>query len=166
MHLIGKILKTKGIKGEILIRISPHILNTQSLHKSGAFLLKSRRSEENKQVQYSKEYKGDLLVKFENVDSIDKAYRLIGNSVFLNEIDVKSADQLPLTGYTVLDIDNQDVYGTVAGEVKMHLNKLIEIEVSDGSIQYIPRCSEFIKTIDVKNQKVFVKLPNGLLDLN
>lgn len=108
-------------------------------------------------------------VKFEEVDTDEKARKLLGKELFLpaNLLKESEKDEFyihELTDYLVID----KVYGVVGKIIQiidMELNPLMEISNEKGDI-LIPLQKEMITKIDKHKMELHVETPEGLIEIN
>ncbi|MCP4213811.1 MAG: hypothetical protein GY765_04095, partial [bacterium] len=79
---LGKISKTRGIKGEVL-HTSPGE-GVYALGKGETLLLKSEKYEKQFIVEYSKNIRGGAVLKLQGVDSISSAFKLVGYAIHID----------------------------------------------------------------------------------
>jgi 16S rRNA processing protein RimM len=120
-------------------------------------------------IERSSLHKSDLLsVKFEDVDTEEDAEDLMKCDLYLplNLLPELSEDQFyfhEIIGFKVED----ELYGTVGtltGVNDTTTQALFEIE-KDGKQVLIPMNDHFLVKVDKKNKTIFVKTPEGLIDL-
>lgn len=170
---VGKLLKTHGLKGELnmLLDIDPGYLeegNPAVLDIDGIyvpFYADSLRT------------KGSFsyLVKFDGIDSETEARKLVNKSVFalrdrLKEFMLENYDEEyalydDLIGWTIEDAD-AGVIGKVVEIDTNTENELFIVETPEGKTVYIPLTEDFIEKMDEEGKRVYMRLPDGLLDLN
>lgn len=170
---VGKLLKTHGLKGELnmLLDIDPGYLeegNPAVLDIDGIyvpFYADSLRT------------KGSFsyLVKFDGIDSETEARKLVNKSVFalrdrLKEFMLENYDEEyalydDLIGWTIEDAD-AGVIGKVVEIDTNTENELFIVETPEGKTVYIPLTEDFIEKMDEEEKRVYMRLPDGLLDLN
>lgn len=111
-----------------------------------------------------------LLVRFEDLTTREAAEELAGQIIYLRETDLTqvlseqpAADYLFLIGYIIQDAE--------AGEVG-HVKNVVEypqqwmaIVTRNGREILIPLHDDLIEEIDTDNQVLFMRLPEGLLEL-
>jgi 16S rRNA processing protein RimM len=120
-------------------------------------------------IERSSLQKSNLLrVKFEEVDSEEDAEDLMKCDLYLplNLLPELDEDQFyfhEVIGFTVED----EIYGTVGtltGVNDTTTQALFEIE-KDGKQILIPMNDQFLVKVDKKNKTIYVKTPEGLIDL-
>lgn len=162
MILIGKIVKTRGIKGEVVLAPSPYI--DQFIPKKGDNLfLKSNKYQRDSIVDYYKEISGACVLKFQHTSSINDALKLVGYSVF-NPSETKEPEE-NFISFTVKDVDGLP-WGIVKSFQSVGISQLLEVEDPDGDIIYVPFSDEIIKSIDIEKRLVLIDPPRGLKELN
>ena len=164
VYKIGIIGKAHGIKGELSIQIDDDIFDRVDaeylvLKLDGIFV-----------PFFMEEYrfKSDsvVLVKFEGVDTQERARELTGVEVFfpreLAEQDEEAElSYAALVGYTLIDNNSGKPVGTIAYVDEQTINIMFELE--DGRL--IPASEELIVDVDQKARTITLDIPEGILDL-
>jgi ribosomal 30S subunit maturation factor RimM len=159
--LLGKILKLKGNKGEVVVEASPESAKYFPL-TAGAYILESKKYHKQLNLRFCKDSGAHFLVGFESVNSMSDAYRLIGYSLYSeNEPEVVSEEESCI-GYEVVEIDGGVFWGKVSDVITGNMTELLELE--DGTL--IPVCDDIVKDVDWENRKVYIDPPAGLRYLN
>ena len=164
VYKIGIIGKAHGVKGELSIQIDDDIFDRVDaeylvLKLDGIFV-----------PFFMEEYrfKSDsvALVKFEGVDTQERARELTGVEVYfpreLAEQDEEAElSYAALVGYTLIDNNSGNPVGTIAYVDEQTINIMFELE--DGRL--IPASEELIVDVDQKNRTITLDIPEGILDL-
>ena len=166
--LLGKILKPYGYRG--FVRVAFFISGLEKVLSEGKFIFVEWIG---KPVPYSIEeilWDDDKTarLKFQDIDNLDDASKLIGRSVILSEKSVpkkllKSLEPEELVGYKVVDLQNK-LIGFVTGLDESGRQSILEVSL-DGKEFLIPFHEDLVKEIDNKRKEIVVDLPEGLLDL-
>lgn len=152
--LIGKYVKTHGIKGEI--RIKSNINYKEKVFKIGNTLIIDNQEFIINTYRVHQEYD---MVTFKGITNINDIINLKGSLVYINK------DLINLVEDEYLDIDliNLDVYmkSNLVGKVKdiRYITKDKKLLVVNSSL--VP--FELIKKIDLKNKKIIIEEVSGLL---
>jgi len=159
----GKILKTRGNKGEVLYL--PSFWKDSSNYWQGKkILLKSTKHQRTETIEYIKKTKSGFILKFFNINTIREAFRLIGYSLYGTGIEDKGSDVENIIDFKVKDIN--DIYwGTVFDIKKFGLNVILEIKNKD-EIVYVPFNDKIVIEISEKEKLIILDPPEGLLNLN
>lgn len=164
---LGKIVSKFSFKGEVLIK-----LDTDEPEEYTG--MESVFVEYNENlvpffIERSGLHRSTLLrVKFEDIDTEEDAEDIMKCAVYLplNQLPELDGDKFyfhEIIGFTVEDIH----YGTVGKITAINdstSQSLFEID-KDGKQVLIPLNDEFIEKLDKKNKIIFVKTPEGLIDL-
>ena len=161
VYKIGRIGKPHGIGGEVTLRFSDDVFDRVDadylvLMVDGIFL-----------PFFIEEYRFRseevALVKFEDIDTMDRAAELTGCDVFfprhLADIDNDVLTWSQIVGYDIVDVASGKVIGRIESVDESTINVLLEL--ADGTL--IPAVDEFIDDIDHEALKLFMSLPDGLL---
>lgn len=164
---LGHIAKLRGFKGEVSVFLdvdNPHeYKDLESVFveidgKLVPFFLEQIR------VQNS----GFAVVKFELIDSEKKAEKLRKCRLFLPldllpETEGTEFYHFEIKGFKVIDEEHGDI-GIVTGILDISSNPLIQIDANGTEIM-IPKQDNFIQKIDRENEVVYIKAPDGLIDM-
>lgn len=176
MIFIGKILRVRGNKGEVVITspaVGVHALAERETGKE-IVILKSEKHEKKFTLEFLKEINGNPILKLKGIDSINEALKIVGYSVYLesgaegSESDIPGEDEQfpPLVGYSIIDV-NGDLWGDVIYFETGSSNKLLEIQGADETeVYYVPFTETIIKKIDKKKRLIIIDPPDGLKSLN
>lgn len=164
VYKIGKLGKAHGVKGEIQLQFDDDVFD----RVEAEYLI--LRLDGIMVPFFMEEYrfKSDevALVKFEGIDTQERARQLTGTEVFFPRelADGDESDELSyaqLVGFTLVnDADSKEV-GTIAFIDEQTMNIMFEME--DGTL--IPASEELITDIDTENKKITVDIPQGIPDL-
>jgi len=162
---LGYILKTHGLKGELVIVIDAD--NPQEYQKMESVFVDLNKKLvpffiERIQLNGSK-----AIIKFEEVDSIDKAKTFKGSKIFL------PLDVLPdlkngyyfheLIGFSVID-SNEGTLGLISGVFDSGSQDLIAMQYQEKEV-LIPLTDEVVTKVDKEAKTIYTTLPDGLLDI-
>ena len=161
---IGRLGKAHGVKGEVSFHFDDDIFDRVDaeyliLDIDGILV-----------PFYLEEYRfrSDTvaLVKFEDVDTQQRASELTGYDVFLPRALAESeSEEVSLTflvGFTIVDAADGRKVGIVSAVDDTTANLLFCLE--DGTL--IPANDDLITHIDTKNRTITMNIPQGLLDIN
>ena len=105
------------------------------------------------------------LIKFEDVDTQQRARELTNCDVYFPHALVPDDDELPtmafLVGFNVVDAATGTTVGRIAAIDDQTANTLFELE--DGTL--IPAAADLVADIDQKQRSITLNLPEGLLSL-
>lgn len=158
----GEVLKVRGNKGEVLVKPSPDF-EELPIESGEEVTVKSQKYLLKLSVEYCREIEGSLFLKFQGVDTISDAYRLVGYAIY-REGEPGREETHSLLDFSVVDI-NGHRWGNVTQFSTDSLNPLLEIE-SDGETILVPFTDAIIIDIDKKRRIITIDPPDGLMDLN
>ena len=164
---IGKIVAAFGVKGEIIL--------THSLGKKSSFTgVKALFVEEVKgsYIPYFVETAKakdlvETIVKLEGVNTKESAARLNTKPVWLLDADFrKQAGKdapISLLGYELITDEDENL-GPILEVIEQPHQVLLQV-LLDGKEALIPIHEDSLEKVDTKNRKVYVNLPDGLLEI-
>lgn len=168
MNFLGKILKVRGNKGEVICT-SPET-GVLALEIGETVLLKSEKHQKPCKIERLREIKGAPVLKFEGVDTINDALTLVGYAVYTQENghpNSMDTETVELENYTVIDT-NGDLWGKVIYLETTGLNELLEVQAQDGTgeLYYVPLTDSIVKEINRDTGTIIIDPPDGLKDVN
>ena len=164
---LGRIVSKFSFKGEVLIKLDTD--EPESYLEMESVFVEYDNNLVPFFIERSSLQKSNLLrVKFEEVDSEEDAEDLMKCDLHLplNLLPELNEDQFyfhEVIGFTVEDL-NYGVVGILTGVNDTTSQALFEVE-KDGKQILIPMNDEFLQKVDKKNQTIYVKTPEGLIDL-
>ena len=163
---IGKLVAVFGLQGEMVLQ---HRLGKKTGFKGlKAIFLEEKKGEMLPWFIQDIRPKGaeDVYVKLEGIDTKEAARKLVQKEVWLPEAEIQQfADKsapISLVGYHLWEAD-QDL-GEILEVIEQPHQVLCRIDL-EGKEALIPIHEETLRKVDKKNRKVFVELPDGLLDV-
>ena len=161
VYKIGRIGKPHGIGGEVTLRFTDDVFDRVDadylvLMVDGIlvpFFIEEYRFRSDEVA----------LVKFEDIDTMDRAAELTGCDVVfprhLADIDNDVLTWSQIVGYDIVDVEPGKVIGRIEAVDESTINVLLEL--ADGTL--IPAADEFIADIDHEARLLVMRLPDGLL---
>ena len=163
---IGKLVATYGLKGEVILK---HNLGKKtSLKNLEAFFIEENTDAFLPYFIKSTRIKNDkeIYVLLEGIDKKEAAHKLVQSEIWLLEKDFKnfagSAAPISLLGFTMVN-ENEEL-GEILEVIEQPHQLLCKI-LLNGNEALIPVHQDSLEKIDKKNRKVFLALPDGLLDI-
>lgn len=163
VYRIGRLGKAHGIRGEVSFLFDDDVFDRVDadylvLDIDGIlvpFFIEEYRFKSD----------ANALMKFEGIDSLERAKELTGCAVYFpRELTDEDDDHLSwaeIRGYKLADAETGTVIGTIVSVDDTTINTLFELE--DGRL--IPASEDLIEAIDTKEQQIAIKLPEGILEL-
>lgn len=166
-YKIGRLGKTHGVKGELSFHFTDDVFNrvdadyvfveTDGLLVPFFFEEYRFRNEET------------AIVKFEGIDSADRATEFIGCDVYfpreLANSDDNELSWAEIVGFNIIDANSGNIIGEVKRVDLSTINTLFELQTPTGDSLLIPANDDFITDIDRQERRITMTLPDGLLDL-
>jgi 16S rRNA processing protein RimM len=165
--VIAEILRPRGNRGEVLARSQTDVPGRiEQLHKAQVRLADG--TDVDVEVAEAWQHKGDWVLKFAGVDSIDAAERFrasdlwvpLANRGALSEGDFFQSD---LIGCSVIDRAAERQVGVVKGWQQYGGPPLMEVTADDREL-LIPFVAALC-VVDLTARTIRMDLPEGLLDL-
>ena len=165
----GKVTSTRGLNGEVNVESWCNTL--EDFRKFKFFFMNDQFDTLLKfKVEKSKAHKNHIILKLEDINSKEKASKIIGKILYVarENIALKKNEYL-LTDLIGLKVINEKCettcYGIVTDVITRNTKTLIyEITNKEGKKHLIPAIEDFIKEIDIKGKKIKINPIPGLLD--
>ncbi len=158
--LIGKIVQTHGIKGELRIRSNFEMKDRVFKKGFNLYIGEGHVKEVINTYRVHKDFDMVTLVGYDNINQVLNYLKM---NVYVNkkDIDLKEDEYIleELIGFDV--IEDGEILGKVSDIVYNGSNILLYIEADKNF--YIPNNSHFIKKVNVKEKKVEVENAKGLI---
>lgn len=160
--LIGKIVNVHGIKGEV--KVYPYTDDMENLTNLKSIYFDKEMTKKSK-VKLCRIQKNMLIVKLEGINSVEQAESLRDTDIYIPKKEIEDEDTFyieDLIGMDVLDL-NENVIGVVTYVFNTGANDVYEVETTDKQKIYLPAIKQVIKKVDVKNNKMYVEIMEGLI---
>ncbi|MBK7936547.1 MAG: hypothetical protein IPJ82_05435 [Lewinellaceae bacterium] len=169
---IGYTKKTHGLKGELKLIVEDRYLED--------FLKNERIFVDVKGTKVpffitNVRGKGEMILKLEDVDSLDVAYGLQSREIFLREKDLvpdhereleieeETLEYEHLTGFLLRDKNLGEIV-TIEEVLEMPQQEMALLKYKGREV-LVPLNERFVVTVDDKTKTVHTDLPEGLLDM-
>lgn len=163
---IGKLAATFGTDGQMVLQ---HTLGKKtSLKGMEAFFIEETNDSFLPYFITSAKIKNDrdIIIAVEGIDTKEAARFLLKKEVWLAEHDFKkfAASSAPISFLGFMIIENQKELGEILEVIEQPHQVLCRI-IIEGKEALIPVHENSLEKIDIKNRKLYVNLPEGLLDV-
>ncbi len=163
---IGKLVATFGFKGDLILKHSlgkktslkglQHFFIEETINNFLPYFIQSSTIKNEEEV----------YIKVEGFDTKETAKKIVAKEVWLTEDDFNkyAAKSAPISmlGFSLISGDND--LGKIL-EVIEQPHQILCTILLNGKEALIPIHEASLEKIDKKNRKVFVSLPDGLLDI-
>lgn len=164
---IGKVTTTHGIKG--CLKVQPWfndvdiIKNLNYIYTDSSGIIKNKI--EN--IYYAKNH---IIVKFETINSMEEAKRMNGKIIYAKreELNIKEGEILiqDLIGMEIYDYkEREKLYGRIKKVLETGANNVYVIENEEKKEKLIPAIDEVIKEKNYENEKIYIKVLEGMFDV-
>lgn len=164
VYKIGKLGKAHGVKGEVSMQVDDDIFDRMDAEY--LVLLIDGIMVPFFMEEYRFKTDETALIKFEGIDTQERARELTGTEVFFPRemADSDDNDELSyaqLVGYTVVNGNSGKAVGQIDFVDEQTMN--IMFELTDGTL--VPASEELILGIDTEKKEITLDIPEGILDL-
>lgn len=163
---VGKIINTHGLRGEV--KIVTWTDYPEVFEEIGFVIVKKRGEEERLTIKGVKYQKNNIIVKFAELDAIEEAEKY-KNAVLL--ADRNALGELPEGVYYIADLidctvfeENGNEIGVLTDVFSTGSNDVYDIKREGKKNLLVPIIDGVLKTVDIENKKITIKIPEGLED--
>lgn len=164
---IGKFVASFGLKGELVLL---HSLGKKTSLKGLETIFVEDRKDNFMPYFISAtsiKNEAEVYIKLEGIDSKETARKLTPKEVWLTEEDFKNfaaaSSPIALLGFHLINDEDEDLGEII--EVIEQPHQILCAILLHGKEALIPIHQESLDKIDQQNRKVYVTLPDGLLDI-
>lgn len=159
IFFVLKALKSYGEKGDILAKLLIEDINL--LKRKGKLYFSYKGEERSLELKEIRRCGGKTyIVRFENIDSKEKAESLKGIKFYLKKEDLFEEDK---DEYIEKDIIGFDIYDEKLGGIgkledieKSRFLKRLHIRSKEGSLFLVPWVEKYVKKIDKENRRIII----------
>ncbi len=161
---LARILKPFGKKGEVVV--IPETPYFETLKRYKYFYIHYKGEKRKLYVENVKMGGRRFIFKFKGIESIEKARAIQGYYLFVErEKLIEPEDK----GYYIFDLEGLPVFDEKGKEIGV-LERVLKgknydyflVNTKNGKEIFLPGVKEYIKEIDLRNEKIVAKLPEGL----
>ena len=165
---LGYVTKTFGYKGEVVIYLDVDNPFYYNKLESVFILLEGKLIPFFLEKIQVKPNSAEAIVRFQNVDTPEKAQHLASAELYLPiellpPLKGKAFYFHEITGYLVID-EVKGLLGPVVSVLELPGNPVFQIQAGEKEV-LVPASDKFIKKLDRQDKKIYIKAPEGLIDL-
>lgn len=167
-YYLGYVTKTFGFKGEVMLFLDADDPLYYSKLESVFVQIEGKLIPFFIQQINIKPNKAEAVVRFQDIDTPEKAQRLIGCELFLplELLPPLEGDEFyfhEIAGYQAID-KHKGPLGIITQVLEFPGNPVFQIQAGTREV-LIPAHDQFIEKLDRKNKKIYLNAPEGLIDL-
>jgi 16S rRNA processing protein RimM len=165
--LVGIVRKPHGLAGEVSVQV---LTDFPERFAPGTRLVWARESEERVlDLAAARPHGERLLLTFEGIASVEAARELAGGELSVAQGEVFPAPpgyfySHEIEGFACVDPQGAPL-GSARALAQTPAGPLLTIQTAAGREALVPFVEEMVREIDLKNRRVVLDLPEGLLDL-
>jgi 16S rRNA processing protein RimM len=155
----GYFSRTVGLKGELVLKEDGGVVH----ENVDVIFIETPTGREPYFVSAVRFRKDGVFFLLEDVDTIEKAKKLTGKSVYAEAKFVDEKRQHPLTGFKLIDRNAGEV-GTITEVNDAGVQTLLHVQAGDKDV-ILPLVDDFIEKTDKKNKVLYFNAPEGLIEM-
>lgn len=167
MFIIGKIVNTHGVKGEVRIKQITDFI--ERFDVGATVYLKNKTNDYIPlTVVTSRRHKNLLLVRFEQYTTLNEVESIKDFSLYIKEDQLTELNKgefyyHEIIGCTVHSTEGE-LIGTVDSILAPGANDVWVVKTDEGKEHLIPYIADVVKQVDVPNKRITIEIMEGLLD--
>ncbi|MCH5184979.1 MAG: 16S rRNA processing protein RimM [Oscillospiraceae bacterium] len=163
----GKIVNTHGLRGEL--KIIPWTDSPEVFEDIKRVYVIRKSGEECLDIKNIKYHKNNIIVKFEQINSIEQAEKykntiVLADREAFGELEEGVYFIADLIGCSVITDDGRDL-GKISDVINTGSNDIYEVDKGGGKKLLLPVIDDVVKNIDIDKKIITVHLLDGLEDL-
>ena len=166
MYLVGKVIKPRGLKGELKVRIITSFPG--HFEKLDSLFVKQKDIWQAYSVIQAKLSNGFVYLKFKNINSVEQAEQLRNAELGIEQQQLEKLEQDEYYVHDLIGLKVFDEQGLLVGtltEVETYPgNDVYVVQTEDGREYLIPGIKKVNKHVDMKNNSLTIHVMEGLLD--
>lgn len=163
----GKITKAHGLAGEVKLLPFSRQPDALSTIKDIFIEITPGGDPEKFKVTRCRLSRGSAIIKFEGIDSVDDAEKLKGRKAYIEESELPELEEDEYYWFELVGLDVYTDSGRYLGKVEnlidRALQSLLVVKNDDNEI-LIPFSDPIVKEIKLKESRIIISPPGGLLD--
>ncbi|MCF0063579.1 ribosome maturation factor RimM [Dyadobacter chenwenxiniae] len=166
-YLLGYIVRTHGTAGNVVIFLD--VDYPEEYEDLDAIYVEIKGELVPYFIEnFNLQKQANAIVKFEDINTIEKAQALVGSSLYLSldELEELSNEEFyyhEIKGFTVVD-QTVGTLGTVREVYSLNGQDLIAMDYQSVEV-LIPTAADIVLKADKENKQLIVNLPEGLLEV-
>ncbi len=165
MFLIGTIVGTFGIKGDV--KINPSITPPDMLLDFDSIFVEHYEKKQEFFVSMSKRHKNIYVFSLEGVDDMNIAEDLVGSSVYVPNLEIKDLKENEYFYHDLVGLTVYDEAGNLIGIVDHILkagNDVLVIKDELGKESMVPFVDELVPEVNLIEKTITIKNIEGLIE--
>ena len=163
---IGRIVGTRGLYGELKVvsfcDTPEFFCSIKNLYFYNEF------KSEKLDILNKRIFKNLVLLKLNEVDSIEKGQKLIGREIYMNKYEIKIPKDRyfvsDILGMEVIDANNNVRYGKIFNVIQNGFHDVYCIKDDKSKEYYLPAVKEMITSINLENNTMLVSPIKGIFN--
>ncbi len=166
MKTIGKIVNTKGLKGEVKI-LSSSDFKDQRFKKDNQLFIKVGDKYDALTISKWYVHKNFDIVKFKEINYVDEAQKIVNKELYGEELEDIVLDENEFFFEDLIDnevYNEEEKIGKVVEVFDQTSRTYLKIQKENKKKILYPFVDEFIKEVDEENKIIYISPIEGLLD--
>lgn len=161
---IGKVVNTHALKG--LLKANVYTENLLDIQKYPyIYLSKNGKDFKKHEIIEVKESKNQVILKLKDVENIDEAESLKNYNIYIKNTELEKYNPLDQNEWYIKDLIGLEIYDEKNNHIGI-LKEVLELNTDVYIIKtldkeiLIPAIKQYVKKVDIENNKMIVNLGN------
>ncbi|MDO4593907.1 MAG: ribosome maturation factor RimM [Tissierellia bacterium] len=156
MILVGKVLNTHGIKGDLKIKSFSD--NKDRFKKGNEIYFEGIK--DPYEIINSSKIKDNIIISLSNLNDINDALHFKTKNIYIKEQDLMKLSDDEYFVFDLYDLavyENEKKIGIIDDVLTNYPNDVYVVKTTDNKQLYIPAIKEYVLNIDIDNKRIDVK---------
>lgn len=166
MYLVGKVLKPRGLKGEVKVEVVTSF--PEHFRELKTIIVEKNGQQQEHTINLVKQANRSIVLKLKDVNSIEQAEQLRNAELFIKQDQLTELEQDEYYIHDLIGLDVYDEQDNRIGELidveSYTSNDVYKVKGADGKEYLIPATLEIIKKVSVSDKRMVIHVLEGLLD--
>ena len=165
-YLVGTIVATHGIKGELKVKIETSFLE-ERFKKGNKLYLKNNQSYQEIIISSYRMHKQMALITINHLENINDVLEYVGKDIYVDSLSRENLQEndfyySEIIGLMVFD-EEHNLLGKVSDIMEVPQGEILVITKQDGKEALVPFVGEYVKKIDLTKGLIEISPIEGLL---
>ncbi|HRT68901.1 MAG TPA: ribosome maturation factor RimM [Bacilli bacterium] len=165
-YLVGTIVATHGIKGELKVKIETSFPEKR-FEKGNKLYLKNNQSYQEIIISSYRMHKQMALITINHLENINDVLEYVGKDIYVDSLSRENLQEndfyySEIIGLTVFD-EEHNLLGKVSDIMEVPQGEILVITKQDGKEALVPFVGEYVKKIDLEKGLIEISPIEGLL---
>lgn len=162
--VVGKIVTTHGIKGEVKIKVETDDLSRFEKGNKLYLGIDEKNIKQEIIIDNVRYQKNMILLSFNNIQNINDVLEYVGLNLYVDIDEVRVDGEIYYDDLIDCDCFVEDEkIGVVTDVMEVPQGEILRIKLNSGKKVLVPYVDEFIESVDIDKKEIIINPIEGLL---